>query len=79
MEIKILYILYSLFQEVRIIEDNSTKTLLSDLDSPIKDRKTEFYLYGLDTSHGEGKPQNLTIGKLARCFNVRNWQTVCLL
>lgn len=51
------YIYYTAYsQEVRIIEDNSTKTLLSDLDSPIKGTgKTEFYLYSLDYTHGEGQ------------------------
>ncbi|MCP9610720.1 hypothetical protein [Coprobacter tertius] len=42
--------------EVRIIQDNSTRTLLADLDVAAQGTgRTEFYSYSLDYTHGEGQ------------------------
>ncbi|MDF2567032.1 MAG: Ig domain protein group 2 domain protein, partial [Oscillospiraceae bacterium] len=54
---KYYYLYYTAYSNtVRIIEDNSTRTLLSKLDTnPTGTGKTEFYLYSIDYTHGEGQ------------------------
>lgn len=53
---KFYYIYYTAYsKQTRIIEDNSTNVLLSELDSEIGDSNTEFYLYSIDYTHGEGQ------------------------
>lgn len=43
-------------KQVRIIEDNSTNVLLSELDAAeLGESGTEFYLYSIDYTHGEGQ------------------------
>lgn len=54
---KLYYLYYSgTKQEVRIIRDNSTRTLLADLDAKAQGTgKTEFYSYSLDYTLAEGQ------------------------
>lgn len=43
-------------KQVRIIQDNSSRTALEDLDANVQGNgKTEFYLYSLDYTNGEGQ------------------------
>ena len=43
-------------QQVRIIEDNSSNILVSELDTdPLGTAGTEMYLYSIDYTHGEGQ------------------------
>lgn len=51
--------------QVRIIQDNSTKTMLSALDASVHGAgKTEFYLYSLDYTHGEGQTSKTDYWKI---------------
>lgn len=51
--------------QVRIIQDNSTKTMLSELDASVQGTgKTEFYLYSLDYTHGEGQTSKTDYWKI---------------
>lgn len=52
-------------KQVRIIQDNSTNTLLSDLDASTQGGgNTEFYVYSLDYTHGEGQTSKLDYWKI---------------
>ncbi|MDD3079927.1 MAG: hypothetical protein PHH37_12610 [Paludibacter sp.] len=52
-------------KQVRIIQDNSTNTLLTDLDASVQGNgKTEFYLYSLDYTHGEGQTSKTDYWKI---------------
>lgn len=62
-----LYYLYftGATNQVRIIEDNSTRTLLSELDATAQGAgTTEFYLYSLDYTHGEGQTSTTDYWKI---------------
>lgn len=53
---KLYYIYYTDHsKQTRIIEDNSTNVLLSELDAEIGSSNTQFYLYSIDYTHGEGQ------------------------
>ncbi|MCU4165991.1 hypothetical protein [Carboxylicivirga caseinilyticus] len=55
---KQLYYLYYVGskKQAHLIQDNSSRTLLDELDSPEQGSgDTEFYLYSLDYTHGEGQ------------------------
>ena len=46
--------------EVRIIQENSSRSLLSEIDTELQgDGSSEFYLYSLDYTHGEGQTSKL--------------------
>jgi len=46
--------------QVRIIQDNSSRALLSELDAATQGAgNTEFYLYSIDYTHGEGQTTKL--------------------
>lgn len=62
-----LYYLYftASTNQVRIIQDNSSRTLLSALDASSQGTsKTEFYLYSLDYTHGEGQTSKMDYWKI---------------
>jgi phosphoribosyl 1,2-cyclic phosphodiesterase len=51
--------------QVRIIQDNSSRTLIDQLDASEQGSgKTEFYLYSLDYTHGEGQTSKTDYWKI---------------
>lgn len=53
---KLYYLYLNASNQVRILQDNSTRTMLTDLDAAVQGTgTTEFYLYSLDYTHGEGQ------------------------
>jgi len=51
--------------QVRVIQDNSSRTLLNALDASTQGTgKTEFYIYSLDYTHGEGQTSKTDYWKI---------------
>ena len=63
---KLYYLYYTAYShQVRIIQDNSTRTMLSELDASSQGTgKPEFYLYSLDYTHGEGQTSTTDYWKI---------------
>lgn len=63
---KLYYVYYTgIKREVRIIQDISTRTALSELDAIEQGSGgTEFYLYSLDHTHGEGQTSKVDYWKI---------------
>ena len=63
---KLYYLYFTAYsKQVRIIQDNSTRTMLSDLDITKQEaHKTEFYVYSLDYTQGQHATSNTDYWKI---------------